>query len=559
MIGFNFRDSAAFVTDGANTAAITRIPQTIYPTNKTINSVVYSVGYVDPPAPSQPVANLTQIESGTRDRNNTIDARLAGTFLILNDYYAQFRVDLPEAGAYKLTLACGDATYGTKQYIQVYDGTTLLATIANGVTVAGGSFMDANGAVHTAANYAANNTSRTFTFTTTQCIIRYGGGALGGTNADTSTLNHLSIEPALVLLLGNNNLGDFPITNRTVSNSTYWLNARYVGLANGTATVFKLGVFDWGNLDFSSAVMTVYDEGGAVLTSATMNGPEGGWVSQSPAETFPVHIGDIFDITVMVTWGTGYFYQSSATWQSKQGSASSYPNPLVPLAGSIGSTGSIALAIEGTAGFAQSIDDVNSGSDAVAYSQVSVWNINGFTPNAATLAGVNCSAVSLTGFTAPSLVDETTVPMPGVRELFATDGTVSAVIDVDVSFPAALRGVFLSGTLNTSSTGVSFGFIPAAKAGDVIAWPTEVDGLGDPLPEPEQTIIDAQANISPAFFTGTRVFWHISVDASDSNIGVARSYTVTLGENGSIIFLKRGRLSKTLNNYLAKNINQGVL
>ncbi len=532
MIGFNFRDTPAFVTDGANTASVTRDPQTVYPTNKTINSVVYPVGYVDQPAPSQPVANLTQIESGTRDRNDTIDARLAGTFLILNDYYAEFRIDLPEAGSYKINLACGDATYGTKQYIQIYDGTTLLATIANGVTVAGGSFMDASGFVHTAANWGANNTPRTFAFATTTLIVRYGGGALSGTVDDTSTLNHISVEPAVVLLLGNNDLGDFPVTDRGVSDGVYWSVARYVGLANGTATIVKLGVFDWATLDGSEATVTIYDEDGEIITSATMTGTEGGWIPQAPDATFPVHIGDIFDIAIAVSYGTGYFYQSTETYRSNYTSANTYPTPLDPLSGSISATGLIAVAIEGTEGFAQSIDDVNGGTNAVNYAQVSVWNINGFDPNAASIAGVNCSDVSLTGFTAPSLVDETTIPMPGIRELIATDGDVSASIDIDVDFSSSQRSVFLSGTLNTTNTGVIFNFAPAAKSGDVIVWPTEIDGLGDPLPEIQQTTVDPAGNIV-AFWVGTRVFWHISVDDENENIGVARSYIVALGVGDS--------------------------
>lgn len=210
----------------------------------------------------------------------------------------------------------------------------------------------------------------------------------------------------------------------------------------------------------------------------------------------------------------------------------------------------------------QTINSVNGGTNTVKWGQACTWSTNGFTTavSSATLAGVVCSGVSGSGFTAPTLVDEATMPMLGTRILLGSNTVPeSANISVTVQASGDLRDVTLAGTLNTTDTGVLHNFSPAAKAGDLILWPTEVDGLGDPLPEIEQTIIDAQGNISPAFFTGTRVFWHISVDDENANIGVARSYTVTLGENGSIIFLKRGRLSKTLNNYLAKNINQGVL
>jgi hypothetical protein len=332
------------------------------------------------------------------------------------------------------------------------------------------------------------------------------------------------------LLLGNNNLAAFPRTDGNISNGSYWLIARYTGLANGTANLFKLGMFDWGNLDGSQAIMTVHDEAGNVIGSGAVTGTAGGWVSGAPATTFPVVLGATYDIVVMVTFGTGYPYQSTATYLTNFGSASSYPTPLFPLVGSESSTGSLAVAVEGTLAASQSIDSVNGGTNTVQYGVPFTWATTGITPATATLAGIACTAVGTGGATPPALVDEDTVPMPGTRQLIATNaGAVSTpAFNVTVEVPDGFRGIALSGTLNTTDTGVLHGFVPAAKVGDYIAWPVEVDGSDVPLPEEEQTVVDAQGNIE-AFFVGTREFLHFSVDAGDNTIGVVRTFNVTLG------------------------------
>lgn len=335
----------------------------------------------------------------------------------------------------------------------------------------------------------------------------------------------------MALLLGNNNLSAFTRTDGNISNGSYWLAARYVGLANGTAELFKLGIFDWGNLDNSQAVMTVHNTAGAILASAVVSGPEGGWVAGTPGSTFPVVEGDLYDIVVRVGFGTGYPYQSATPWQSNYSSAGTFPTPLFPLTGSISATGSLAVAVEGTPTGAKTITSVNGGSNTVQYGVPFAWVTTGMVPTAASIATVSCAATGVGGATAPALVDGATVPMPGVRGLIATDAVPESTpaFNVTVQLPSGLRGVPLSGTLNASNTGILNGFVPTAKSGDYILWPVEVDGSDVPLPDNEQTVVDAQGNIL-AFFVGTREFIHISVNAGNNNIGVARTFNVTLGQ-----------------------------
>lgn len=183
------------------------------------------------------------------------------------------------------------------------------------------------------------------------------------------------------------------------------------------------------------------------------------------------------------------------------------------------------------------ISEVNEGSNTVEYGEVFTWETTGLTPDSATISGLPCLSVSATGGTIPSLVDETVVPTPGIRPLIASDsvGNVSTPeFPVTLNLPAGLRSVELAGTLNTSATGVIHNFSPAAKAGDFIAWPTEVDEGDIPLAENYQTIISPEADIDQAFFIGSRTFWHISTDESDPDVGTAYSYTVTLVEGGSV-------------------------
>ncbi len=115
--GFDFRNTLNFVTDPPGDLGV--LPTNLYPTQG--NGVTY--GWVN-----------TSVIYG-RNRIATQDPRLAGINYAMNGTPATFKVELPAAGTYNLSLALGDAGYQScwvQCQIQFFDGTTLLATVARG-------------------------------------------------------------------------------------------------------------------------------------------------------------------------------------------------------------------------------------------------------------------------------------------------------------------------------------------------------------------------------------------------------------------------------------------
>ena len=105
--GFNFRSTAAYVTDPANTTHV--LATTAYPT-KGGNA---TFGW----------QNTSLVQS--RDRSTGVDPRLAGINYANNGSPATFYVDLPSAGSYNVSLAMGDQGYTqcwTMCQVQFLDG-----------------------------------------------------------------------------------------------------------------------------------------------------------------------------------------------------------------------------------------------------------------------------------------------------------------------------------------------------------------------------------------------------------------------------------------------------
>lgn len=178
----------------------------------------------------------------------------------------------------------------------------------------------------------------------------------------------------------------------------------------------------------------------------------------------------------------------------------------------------------------QAIDSVNGG-DPVVYGESFTWSTSGFSPapNAATIAGVACSSVSGSGGTAPALNDGATVPMPGTRQLTGSNGTQSASINKVVAVADGLFARELVGTPNTGAGSVVVGFSPAAKAGDYIVHPTT-----------NNTSVDDKGRLKTDN-EGTMNFVHISVDEGNSNIGIAYTYQVITGADGSLVVVPSGK------------------
>src|SRR5271166_2297109 len=155
---FDFRNTSTFVTDPSSDTYVG--PSTAYPTKN--NGGTF--GWVK--------TSLVQ----ARDRSTAVDPRLAGVNFANNGSPATFYVDLPSSGTYDLSLALGDAGYQqcwVQCQIQFLDGSTVLATIAEGLTL-GGYFYDATGNNWSAAAWPTNNVSRQVTLAGTRLTVVVG-------------------------------------------------------------------------------------------------------------------------------------------------------------------------------------------------------------------------------------------------------------------------------------------------------------------------------------------------------------------------------------------------
>jgi hypothetical protein len=151
--GFDFRDTAAFVTDGANCTYVDLVVggNSAYPVTR--NGVTFGWN--------------TQANINTRDRLNTNDPRLAGVQWGSGAPVLDFRVDLLAVGDYAIDLGLGDETGGSGVVnSKAYDNTTLLATL--NAASATGHYVDATNIDRTsAANWVANHATVTKTFAST--------------------------------------------------------------------------------------------------------------------------------------------------------------------------------------------------------------------------------------------------------------------------------------------------------------------------------------------------------------------------------------------------------
>jgi hypothetical protein len=171
-IGFNFRATLGFVTDIAP-------------------DQFHDVGlYAASPGYGWEVGSVANAD---RDRNAANNARLAGLFFVDSGLTLDFRVDLPSAGDYAITLAIGDDAYSSDHCkCEIFDTSSSLFSVTSGATLTAGHYIDANGTEHTsAANWVANQTSRTATFATTILRCR-----IGQASSSKTPIAHLSIAAA---------------------------------------------------------------------------------------------------------------------------------------------------------------------------------------------------------------------------------------------------------------------------------------------------------------------------------------------------------------------------
>lgn len=162
--GINFRADSAYVTDGAGE---TYTIGAAYPETRGGITFGYSSG-----------ANF----SGSRDRDNTNDRRIAGLVYSLNSSAADvFQVDLPEgAGTYDIAIALGDAASARgNQLLLIKDGSTTLATIGPTSTSAADRFIDATGVERTDAAWPGSMALLRLTFSGSVMNLHIGNGGGG--------------------------------------------------------------------------------------------------------------------------------------------------------------------------------------------------------------------------------------------------------------------------------------------------------------------------------------------------------------------------------------------
>ena len=163
--GFNFRSSLGYATDPPHTTVVR--PGTVmgYPQSVVVDGITLVFGW----------EGASRTSTAGADRSTAVDARLAGVDYV--NVLANFRVDLPAAGAYTIRLALGDVAGGAlSQWATFADGPTQFAQPANNVAGTAGNFIDAAGNMWTTATWPSGNVAITHTFTTTTFYLHIGGG-----------------------------------------------------------------------------------------------------------------------------------------------------------------------------------------------------------------------------------------------------------------------------------------------------------------------------------------------------------------------------------------------
>lgn len=162
--GFNVRETAVYVTDGADE---TYSLGAAYP--ETRNGVTFGWD--------------SDHTADTRNRNAGTDRRLAGTLPTSTTF--TFRVDLPAPGWYLVGLAIGDFSNAEPSAVaKVFDGANLLFTVSGATEIE--QFIDASGVIRTAAGWPAQHVTRMVWVVGTILSVSIGYGSSTG-------LAHLSV------------------------------------------------------------------------------------------------------------------------------------------------------------------------------------------------------------------------------------------------------------------------------------------------------------------------------------------------------------------------------
>jgi len=174
--GFNFRDTAGFVTDGTGETYVSG-ENDLYPTTRASQTFGWN-----------------SFQDLRRDRSNSVDRRLAGVNQRANGTQAFWRLDIT-AGTYDVDIALGDENSSQGyQYLQLKDTSSVLLTIDKSSGSSNDQFYDATGTIYSGANWPGSNTKVRVTFATTICYVYIGTSS---PQSGSSTLAHIGFTPVV--------------------------------------------------------------------------------------------------------------------------------------------------------------------------------------------------------------------------------------------------------------------------------------------------------------------------------------------------------------------------
>lgn len=179
-IGINFRNTSGYVTDG--TDEVPWLGES-YPATKMAGS-----------GQSVTAGWESGFTSGNeRDRDNGIDARLAGIHFESGGTVCRFRIDLDSTGDHDIRAAFGDpGASGNYSEFEFLDSTTsLFQSGSNNDGIS--NWRDATDVQRTsAADWVSNNAKRTETFAST--IFRTDMNYQGVNSSGAAVISHLFVE-----------------------------------------------------------------------------------------------------------------------------------------------------------------------------------------------------------------------------------------------------------------------------------------------------------------------------------------------------------------------------
>lgn len=137
---------------------------------------------------------VTTNPTGTqfRDRDSSVDARLAGSWGVGNGGTEDFRINLDET-SFDFSCAVGDTANASENRLQVIDGNSSSVLLDIEASTAANEYMNAAGSVITEANWPKDGVTDSLTATgaSPYILIRVGSHS-GGTNR--TRLAHVLIE-----------------------------------------------------------------------------------------------------------------------------------------------------------------------------------------------------------------------------------------------------------------------------------------------------------------------------------------------------------------------------